>query len=156
MNTRLNNTKHVSLNESIAYVNSPQRELDEAREYALALEEVLLALCEGLDIDPEALVEDVMTAARQKEHEKRLSPLYRKGRVAHRRAMKANFSDKKLNRASDKIDREIEKARRGKGGYSTEMNSKKVYGRGGKVLKRKEREGDIYSGSKHDRRGYTD
>lgn len=57
MNTRLTNTKHVSLNESIAYVNSPQRELDEATEYAHALEDILLALCEELDIDPETLVE---------------------------------------------------------------------------------------------------
>lgn len=140
-------------------MNTPQNlheELTQTRNYITALEGAILHICEGEGIDPAALVEDVMTAARQKEHEKRLSPLYRKGRIAHNRALKADFSDKKLNRASDKIDREIEKARRGRGGYSTEMNSKKVYGRGGKVLKRKEREGDIYSGSKHDRRGYTD
>lgn len=60
MNTRLTNDKHTSLNESISYVNSPQRELDEAVEYALALEEVLLALCEELELDPQALVEDIM------------------------------------------------------------------------------------------------
>ena len=58
MNTRLTNTKHTSLNESIAYVNSHQRELDEATEYAAQLEDLVLALCEELELDPQALVED--------------------------------------------------------------------------------------------------
>ncbi len=82
MNTRLTNTKHVSLNESIAYVNSPQRELDEATEYALALEEVLLALCEELDIDPNALVEDLQTPERAKEMRKKIATSRERGYVA--------------------------------------------------------------------------
>ena len=130
--------------------------LSQTHNYIAALEDTILSLCDAAELDPAALVEDVMTPARQREHEARLAPLYRKGKRLHKRAMKANFSDKGLNRASDRNDRAIEKARRGKGGYSTEMRSKKVYGRGGKVLKRKEQKGDIYPGSKGDRRGYTD
>lgn len=131
MNTRLTNTKHVSLNESIAYINSPQRELDEAHDYALALEEVILALCEELELDPQALVEDIMTTAREKELRGKIA---KSGRAADREwnKMKRHVPGKEpraFKRAyakSQALGRQYEK----------EGESHKVYGKGGKVLKR--------------------
>jgi len=57
---RLNNDTYRSLNESINRVQNPQAALDEAMEYTAALEEVLLSLCEELNIDPQTLVEGVL------------------------------------------------------------------------------------------------
>jgi hypothetical protein len=120
-------------------------QMDEIREYNELLETVLLALCEELDLDPQALVEDVMTVARQKEHHKKLNPLYKKNaKIGY------NAPEEK------KIEKQIEKARYGRGGYSTEMRSKKLYGRGGKVLKRKPTNRDVHAGADNDERGYTD
>lgn len=149
MNTRLTNTKHLSLNESIAYVNSPQRELDEAREYALALEEVLLALCEGLDIDPEALVEDLQTPERAKEMRQKL-------RTARDRSSTARRDKSDFNHLADLGDRygsvtsgdHRQEARNASRRLATaerqrktlsaqdqrEKNSSKLYGKGGKVV----------------------
>lgn len=146
MNTRLNNTKHTSLNESIAYVNSPQRELDEAVEYALALEEVLLALCEELGIDPNTLVEDIQTYERDidmkykrnKLEDKRMRAWHahsdsKFGKYGQRlvtqkptqgeknRYKKARAADKALV-AHNRLDRK-------------EKESPSLYGKGGKIVK---------------------
>jgi hypothetical protein len=56
---RFDHDTYRSLNESISQVQNPQAALNEALEYTALLEEVLLALCEELDIDPQALMEDV-------------------------------------------------------------------------------------------------
>ena len=136
MNTRLTNTKHASLNESIAYVNSPQRELDEAREYALALEEVLLALCEELDIDPHALLEDLQTPARKREMDKQIER--QEARVDRAGMPPSPFSrGKGANRQRMSRDREIAKANTLWNRREREELSKKTYGRGGKVVKPK-------------------
>ena len=140
--SRFNTDTFRSLNESIARVQNPQAALAEAMEYTAALEAVILALCEELELDPQALVEDIMTAERQKEHEKKLAPLYKTIRKAKTGSPEAKKAQKAMS-----------KARYGKGGYSTEMKSKKLYGKGGKVLKRKP---DVYPDSDQDRRGYTD
>jgi hypothetical protein len=123
---------------------SQHEKLQQVEEYNELLETLLLTLCEELDLDPQALVEDVMTTARQKEHHKKLNPLYKKNAKA-----KYNSPEEK------KIEKQIEKARYGRGGYSTEMRSKKLYGRGGKVLKRKPTNRDVYDGADNDERGYT-
>ena len=136
---RFTNDTFRSLNESITRIQNPLAALDEAMEYTAALEAVILQLCEELEIDPQALVEDVMTAERQKEHEKKLAPLYK--------------TIRKAKTGSPQAQKALSKARYGKGGYSTEMKSKKLYGKGGKVLKRKP---DVYPDSEQDRRGYTD
>lgn len=61
---RFNNTNHRSLNESIAKVQNPQVALDEALEYTAMLEAVILDICEELDLDPDALVEDFFDSTR--------------------------------------------------------------------------------------------
>jgi hypothetical protein len=64
---RFDHDTYRSLNSSISQVQNPQAALDEALEYTALLEEVLLALCEELDIDPEALMEDIQTPERRAE-----------------------------------------------------------------------------------------
>jgi hypothetical protein len=49
-----------SLNASISQVQNPQAALNEALEYTAALEEVLLALCEELGLDPQAVMESAL------------------------------------------------------------------------------------------------
>lgn len=107
--SRFNTDTFRSLNESIARVQNPQAALAEAMEYTAALEAVILALCEELELDPKALVEDVMTAERNREHQKKLNRLDGYGKE-HSKALKR---------------------------YHRELESKKVYGTRGKILKRK-------------------
>ncbi len=71
---RFDHDNYRSLNESIAKVQNPQAALDEALEYASFLEGILDNLCEELDIDPQALMEDIQTAERERE----MRPLVRK------------------------------------------------------------------------------
>ena len=149
MNTRLDNTKHLSLNESIAYVNSPQRELDEAVEYAAALEDLLLALCEELEIDPDALVEDLQTPERAKEMRQKIRTARenkREARVAQSDYRHlADLGDRYGSVTSDghrqdarNASRRLATADRQQKALSAqdakEKASKKLYGRGGKVV----------------------
>jgi len=60
---RFNTNTFCSLNESIARVQNPQAALNEAMEYTAALEAIILDLCEALDLDPQALVEDALTGS---------------------------------------------------------------------------------------------
>jgi len=60
---RFNTDTFRSLNESIARIQNPIAALDEAMEYTSILEAVILDLCEALDLDPQALVEDALTAS---------------------------------------------------------------------------------------------
>jgi hypothetical protein len=71
---RFDHDTYRSLNESISQVQNPHAALNEALEYTAALEEVLLALCEELGLDPEALMEDLQTPERERE----MRPLVRK------------------------------------------------------------------------------
>lgn len=108
--SRFNTDTFRSLNESIARIQNPQAALAEAMEYTAILEEVILSLCEELELDPQALVEDVMTVAREKEHQKKMGRAAAKGDKAHQKSI----------------------AR-----YHKELESKKVFGKRGKILKRK-------------------
>ena len=106
---RFNTNTFRSLNESIAYVQNPQAALEEAMEYTAALEEVILDLCEKLELDPQALVEDTM-------YEMAMT----KGRATeHRRAI-----------AGAKTKSDAVKAQRQR---IKERDSNKIYGRGGRV-----------------------
>jgi hypothetical protein len=96
-------------------------QLEAIEDYTSVLEEALVALCEELDIDPQALVEDIMTSARQREHSKALGKMERK--VDH------YATGPSVARAWDKEQSRRAQAQR-------EGKSKKLYGRGGKVLKR--------------------
>ena len=60
--SRFNTDTFRSLNESIARVQNPQAALAEAMEYTAILEEVILSLCEELELDPQALAKDASLA----------------------------------------------------------------------------------------------
>jgi hypothetical protein len=147
---RFNNDKYRSLNESIAKVQNPHTALQEAMEYAAALEAVVLDICEKLDLDPDALVEDVMTAARQKEHQKKLGRLYTRRRKDYKAAVGAS-SDRAAALAGDQFDRIDKKTWAARDRYRKELESKKLYGKGGKVLKRKPGKRDVARGSSKDK-----
>jgi hypothetical protein len=58
---RFNTNTFRSLNESISRIQNPIAALDEAMEYTSILETVILDLCEALDLDPQALLESVIS-----------------------------------------------------------------------------------------------
>jgi len=130
---RFDNNNFRSLNESINYVQNPHRELAEALEYTATLESVILSICEELEIDPDDLVEMAMTATRDREFGKKFDRIDRKKRKLNPNGHpvilgKAIAPYKKLDREEDKIRKR----------YNREWSStKKLYGKGGKVLKRK-------------------
>jgi|694.fasta_scaffold00157_74 hypothetical protein len=122
--SRFNTNAFRSLNESIARVQNPQAALDEAMEYTALLEEVLLALCEELELDPNALLEDVQTYERSQETKKKSKKLWKNIEKAtnsgndqqHRRAVQA----------LDKHDKQVRK----------EVGSKTLYAKGGKTVRK--------------------
>jgi hypothetical protein len=118
---RTNHNTFRSLNESIARIQNPQAALDEAMEYNELLETVLLALCEELELDPNALLEDVQTYERSQETEKKSKKLDKNIRKAtnsqqHRRAVQA----------WDKHAKQVRK----------EVRSKTLYAKGGKTVRK--------------------
>ena len=118
---RTNHNTFRSLNESIAAVQNPQVALDEAMEYTALLEEVLLALCEELELDPNALLEDVQTYERSQETTKKSKKLEKDIAKAsnaqqHRRAVKA-------------WDAHAKQVRK-------EVGSKTLYAKGGKTVRK--------------------
>jgi len=114
---RFNNDTHRSLNESINRVQNPQAALDEAMKYTAALEAVLLSLCEELDIDPQALLEDVQTPERERE----MRPLMRKARKQQVAAQKKGERDRRADKILAK-------------GWREDSNLTTLYGKGGKVV----------------------
>ncbi len=141
---RFNNDTYRSLNESIEQVQNPQAALNEALEYASALEEVLLSLCEELDLDPQALMEDIQTPERKRE----MRPLVRKARKQQAAAQKK--AERKINRvgrpgepssytsqAKDKVYAKYRDRRADKilaKGWREDSNLTTLYGKGGKVV----------------------
>lgn len=124
---RFNKDTYRSLNESISQVQNPQAALHEALEYAAALEEVLLALCEELDLDPQALMEDVQTFERERETQAERRRLERERDAGRRKNTAAG--DKQERSASAKIRRRDKLSNK-------EYFSKQLYGKGGKVLRK--------------------
>jgi len=120
--SRLNTEKYSSLNESIASVQNPEAALQEALEYSAALETVILSLCEELDLDPQELVEDVMTQERERELSKKMKEANKKTE-AKRKQSYAGF-DKAYKRSQALGKR-----------YEKEGSSHKVFGKGGKLIK---------------------
>jgi hypothetical protein len=118
---RLTNDKHQSLNESISHVANPAAALARAEEYAELLEEVITALCEELEIDPQELVEDIQTAERRREMS-----------VKSARANAAAYS---LRGRTDTEARKIRKAAADQNKQdSKEHRSKAVYAAGGRKI----------------------
>jgi hypothetical protein len=126
---RFNTNTFRSLNESIARIQNPQAALDEAMEYTSILETVILDLCEALDLDPQALVEDALTADRGREWDTATSrareDLARAKAANKKKSSNTNLA--KVRKAQDRL-RDV--------GYkrSDEEQSNKIYHRGGKVV----------------------
>jgi hypothetical protein len=114
---RFDNDTYRSLNESIEQVQNPQAALNEALEYASALEEVLLSLCEELDLDPQALMEDIQTPERERE----MRPLMRKARKQQAAAQKKGERDRRADKILAK-------------GWREDSNLTTLYGKGGKKV----------------------
>jgi hypothetical protein len=119
--SRFNTNTFRSLNESIARIQNPQAALDEAMEYTALLETVLLALCEELELDPNALLEDVQTYERSQETTKKSKEMDRGVAKAsnaqqHRRAVKT-------------WDAHAKQVRK-------EVKSKTLYAKGGKTVRK--------------------
>jgi hypothetical protein len=126
---RFNTNTFRSLNESIARVQNPIAALDEAMEYTSILEAVILDLCEALDLDPQALVEDALTADRGREWDTATSRAREdlaRAKAAHKKKS-SNTNLAKVRKAEDRL-RDV--------GYkrSDEEQSNKIYHRGGKVV----------------------
>jgi hypothetical protein len=124
---RFDHDTYRSLNESISHVQNPQAALNEALEYTAALEEVLLALCEELGLDPDALLEDVQTFERERETQAERKRLERERDAGRRQNTAAG--DKQERSASAKI-RHRDKL------SDKEYFSKQLYGKGGKVIRK--------------------
>jgi len=119
--SRFNTDAFRSLNESIAKVQNPQAALNEALDYTAALEEILLALCEELDLDPNELIEDIQTPERAAEMEKTGESL------------RVKISRAKTRKQLDKADKAHNKQQ---AQDIKEKRAKTVYGKGGKPVRK--------------------
>jgi hypothetical protein len=130
---RFDHDNYRSLNESIAKVQNPQAALNEAQEYTALLEEVLLALCEELDIDPQALMEDIQTPEREAESEKNMRKLSRRAGGWETRLNNMTSRSKAARERQVKADAAAEAA---EDRHRKEQKSKTVYGKGGKPVRK--------------------
>jgi hypothetical protein len=118
---RFNNANYRSLNESINQVQNPHAALNEAREYSAALEEILLALCEELEIDLDSLLEDLQTPEREQEMEKEGQRL--RNKIARSKTVRQAENIRKVhNKQQAKLFKE--------------KRAKTVYGKGGKPVRK--------------------
>ena len=102
-------------------------QVQETEEYNRFLETVLIQLCEELDLDPDELVEDAMTMAREREHIKKMEKQGKKTERAHGRHG--------AGEKTSAFHREYSKSQALGKRYEKEMKSRNVYGRGGKRIK---------------------
>jgi hypothetical protein len=134
---RFNTNTFRSLNESIARIQNPIAALDEAMEYTSILETVILDLCEALDLDPQALLEDLQTPERDYEmyssirkkkqaadkHKRKAkdasTPARNRAAVAHKLKAKDAAADVRKLKAKDAAEK---------------ADEENVYGKGGKVV----------------------
>ena len=134
---RTNHNTFRSLNESIARIQNPLAALDEAMEYTAALEAVILALCEELDLDPQALLEDLQTPER--EHEMYSSIRAKKQAAGAHRLKAKDTSTPARKRAAGahklKAKTAAADARKLKAQDAAEKaDPENVHGKGGKVV----------------------
>jgi hypothetical protein len=134
---RFNTNTFRSLNESIARIQNPQAALDEAMEYTSILETVILDLCEALDLDPQALLEDLQTPERDYEM---YSSIRKKKQAANKHRLKAKDTStpaRKRAAVAHKLKAKdaAADARKLKATDAAEKADKEnVYGTGGKVV----------------------
>ena len=134
--------KFRSLNESILSVTNPQPEFTQ-NEYIELLESALISIAEELECDVDDLVEDMAQTPQRK---RQLLAKINKAESqqsynspSDARSMRSTKSGaKQLDRAK-KADKDV---KRGVNLFNKEVGSKKLYGRGGRVLKRKIRPTD--------------
>jgi hypothetical protein len=131
--------KFQSLNESILSVTNPQPEFTQ-EEYIELLESALESIAEELECDVEDLLEDVQTPQRTRQLRSMIDKAEkgkRPGGIAT-----AEYSDKQYNSTKSGAKkllgyRKAEKDEKsGIKLFNKEAGSKKLYGRGGKVIKK--------------------
>jgi hypothetical protein len=141
---RLTNDKHQSLNESISHVANPAAALARAEEYAELLEDVITALCEEMEIDPQELVEDIQTPERAAEMEKK----GKKEETTRLAKLKAtHWAD---DRGRDKINRDYSKV--ANRDWKEKQDPDRLYGKGGRVVGRYKPGTSGAAGFKHQKR----
>jgi hypothetical protein len=152
---RFDHDNYRSLNESISQVQNPQAALNEALEYASFLEGILDNLCEELGLDPQAVMEDIQTAERERE----MRPLVRKAikkqdaaradtaRETERRAMRGDPVMRNWDLKNIRAKYSKKHGLRKKGGpneiIARDNKERKdpttLYGKGGKVVAKPKR-----------------
>ena len=142
--------KFRSLNESILSVTNPQPEITQ-EEYIELLESALESIAEELECDVDDLVEDMaQTPQRTRQLASKIDKAERSKRPGG--IGTPEYSDKQYNstKSGAKKLRGYRKAEKDeKSGiklFNKEVGSKKLYGRGGRVLKRKIRSTDTTNG----------
>ena len=117
----------ANMRQSLNKKNKAVAESVESAEYTELLESVLLALCEELALDPNALLEDFQTPAREKAMSAKLS------KTDTDWQKKVNASYAKHSRLHDRLEKGYHKI---KNEIEKEKSSSKVYGKGGKIVKK--------------------
>ena len=136
--------KFRSLNEAIESVTNPQPELTQ-NEYIELLESALESIAEELDWDVDDL-DDLLEMAQTPQRKRQLFAKIHKAESqqsynspSDRRSMRSTKSGARQLDRADKADKDV---KRGRNLFNKEVGSKKLYGRGGRVLKRKIRSTD--------------
>jgi len=112
-------------------------QIEEVDEYNHLLETVLIQLCEELEIDPDELMEMPMTVARERELSKKIKAQGKKTQAAYDRDEKEILSGKRGPVSSSRdFKKQYKKSQALGARYRKEGESHKVYGKGGKLLKR--------------------
>jgi hypothetical protein len=107
----------------------------EGQEYTAALEAALLALCEELDIDPEALMEDIQTTERRAEAAAQRKKQVKKLNTSLDRFQKTKIGTAANERAYKSSRRESEKTGKMDAAHERERGATtRLYGKGGKVV----------------------
>ena len=125
-------------------MSTPQNlheELAQTHDYITALEGAILHICEGLDIDPEALVEDLQTPERAKEMRKRIASTRNRLSTAqdsarlHSVHKHAPVYKKQYSSAMKRVSAHGSKLKSIQNQNKAERKDRKtVYGKGGKVV----------------------
>jgi len=115
-------------------------ELKAVEDYTSVLEEALVALCEELEIDPQELVEDIMTVGRARQ----LGGAVNKQAVKTRRAYEADERnpkrktyaghEKSRTKTAKRFQKELKKSKALGRRFDYENESPRVFGMGGKVV----------------------
>ena len=126
---RFSSKQYRSLNEAINNVQDPQYYTTE--EYTEILEDLVEALCEELELDPNQLLEDFQTPEREQETAGELRRAQgnarRKAKAWHPNTNKSYEQEREFDHSVDKLTSKVSQV-------AKERRSRKVFGKGGKTV----------------------